>query len=150
MGHEFPNQSRPLPIVSWRCYVSFVMKDGLIARGERCRHEAQLDERLHSGRNQKIENLIGIEEGIDQFISLTNQRAEIVGEQSMKAYPLEAEFFMAALELLLPICAQRNRRVVASYTIFPKMLKRGRYAQEIAREFDLHPSHEASQRTLTT
>src|SRR5450432_218917 len=98
------------------------MEDGLIARGERCRHETQLDKRLHSDRNQKVEDLIAVEEGVNEFVSLSNQRTKIIGEQSMEAHAREAEFFMAAFELLLPVRAQRNRRVVAAHAIFPKML----------------------------
>jgi hypothetical protein len=60
---------------------------------------------MHADRNQKIEDLIGVEEGIYKLATLANKGTYTVGEQAVKAHAFEAEFFMATLELPLPIRA---------------------------------------------
>ena len=56
---------------------------------------------------------------------VTDQRAHIVGEKRVETDVSEAELDMAATELLLPVCAEREQRMIASDGVLPGVLQRG-------------------------
>ena len=59
----------PLRVVLRRRDIATVVKHRRRTRGERGRHEAQLDERPHSDREQKIPDAIRIHEGMEPRFS---------------------------------------------------------------------------------
>ena len=99
------------------------MKNGLIARGQDGRHEAQFDKGLHADRKQKIENLVGVEKRVEKRVALANQRTHVVAQNAVKANMLHAKLVMRLLQLRLPIGAQGERGVAAADRMFPEMWK---------------------------
>ncbi len=101
--HQLSDQDRPLPVVFGSRDVGVVMKNRLIARGQYCRHEAQLDERFHADGQQEIENLVGVEERIEQGVALTDERSHVVAQDAVEPHMFHAEFVMRLFHLRLPI-----------------------------------------------
>ena len=83
--------------------------------------KGQFDERPHSYRKEKVDNLIGVEEGIKELFFFAYERSHLVGKQRMKTHVLKAEFAVATQHLRLPVRPQRERRMPAPNGVLPKM-----------------------------
>jgi hypothetical protein len=92
-----------------------------MSRRQRFRHERQLDERPHSDRKQKVDNLVGVEEGIEELLFLAHERSHLVGKQRVKTHVLESPVRGGNAASALPIRPQRERRMTAPYGVLPKM-----------------------------
>lgn len=78
---------------------------------------------MRDARSLLQSNLIRIEERIEQRILLANQRAEIVGEQTVEADVLKSQLSVALFELGLPVRSQRQWSVAAADGMLPTMWK---------------------------
>src|SRR5476651_699801 len=56
VGDQLADQHRPLRVVLRRSDIGTIMENRLIAGRQDAGHEAQLDERLHADRKQKVED----------------------------------------------------------------------------------------------
>ena len=71
-----------------------------------------------------------LKKGVKRLSLVTDQRAHIVREECVEANVSEAELVVAAAELLLPIRAKREERMIASDRVLPGVLqRRGRRRQ---------------------
>ena len=110
------------------------MKNCLTARGERFRHEAQLDERFHPDREEKIKNLIAVKEGEEPFVVLADQGIHRMRKQAVETHIPEAEFAMRPRELRLPIGAESEGGVPAPEGVLPDVPKGRGFLRELADE----------------
>jgi hypothetical protein len=69
--------------------------DDIATRGERARHEAQLDDRPHADRHQEIEDAVDVEEREDVLVVLADQSAHFIVEQAVKAHVAKAQVAMS-------------------------------------------------------
>jgi hypothetical protein len=69
MGRERGDQTQPLFVILGRCDVAAVMEDGLRSGRERRGHEIQLDERPHANRQKEVDDLIGVEKGVQPLVA---------------------------------------------------------------------------------
>ena len=138
MAHQFADQHRPLRVVSRRRDVGAVVENRLVAGCQRGRHEAQFDERPHADRQQKVEDLIGIEERIEELLALADQRAHVVRQDAMEAHVLHAEVVVRSFQLCSPVGAQAQGCVAAPDRVLPKMRQRRRSSKQVAVELCGH------------
>ena len=135
MRDELADQQRPVRIVFRRADVGAVVEHRLVPRRQGAGHEAQFDKRPHADRQQKIKNLIGVEERIEQRLAFGGQGAHVIAQQAVKAHMAKAQFMVRAPHLRLPVGAQCDGRVVAADGMFPKVRqrrgRRGKVALEI-------------------
>ena len=101
-------------------------------------HEAQLDERLHADRKQKVEDLVCIEERIEKGVAFADQRAHVVAQQAVKAHMAESKLVVRAPHLRLPVRPQRQRRMAAADGMFPEMRQARSRTGEVATEIRRH------------
>src|ERR1019366_6712905 len=109
-----------IKVLGWR-HVSPVTKNRGMSRRQRFRHERQFDERPHSYRKEKVDNLIGVEEGIKELFFFAYERSHFVGKHRVKTDVLKAQFVVAKQHLRLPVRPQRERRMSAPNGVLPKM-----------------------------
>lgn len=93
-----------------------------------------LDERPHVDREQKVEDLIGVEERLHERVAFADQRAHVVGKQAMKPDVQEAQLAPAAGQLALPVGPQAERGVAATDRVLPHVEQRVSLGVERARE----------------
>src|SRR6185437_15805695 len=104
--------------------VAAIGEDGIVAGGQRSRHEAQLHEGPHADRQQEIHDAVGIKERVEELIAMAYQCADIVAEQTVKANVLKAQFVVTAAKLLLPVSAKGNWSMTTADGVFPDMRQR--------------------------
>jgi hypothetical protein len=75
------------------------MEDGGRARRQRRGHEAQFNEGPHVNRQEEVDDLIGIEEGIERRLVVFDARAEVVGQESVTAQVLKSQLGMTLTKL---------------------------------------------------
>ena len=138
VAHQFADQHRPLRVVLRRRDIGAVVEYRLVAGCERGRHEAQFDERPHADRQQKIEDLIGIGERIEEFRALADQRAHVVRQDAMEAHVLHAEVVVRPCQLCAPVGAQAQGRMAAPDRVLPEMRQRRRWPKQAAVEARAH------------
>jgi hypothetical protein len=76
--HQLVNERRPLVIVLRGRDVAAVLEDSPGSRRQRGRHETELDERLQANRQQEIEDLIDVEEGIQQLAVMRDEGPNVI------------------------------------------------------------------------
>ena len=123
-GGPVSNEGRPHCVVLGRGDVGTIVKRLLAPRGQVLRHEAQLDERPHADREQKIHDPVGVEEGVQPCSTLAGKRVHWVRQQPVEANVLQAELTVRFLQLRLPVRAERERGMPAPDRVFPGMRKR--------------------------
>ena len=72
MRDERVDQGRPLFVILGRRHVAAVMEDGLGSGRERRGHETQFDEWSHANRQEKVDDLIGVENESASSTTQTN------------------------------------------------------------------------------
>ncbi len=141
MAHQLADQRRPLIVVPRRRDVASIVEDGVVAGCERFRHEAQLDERPHADRQQKVPDPIGVEERIEQLVLMADERPHVIVQQAVEAHVAEAQLLVAPAQLILPVRPERQEGVAAPDRVLPGMGERGRGGGQIAAEGHSHVTH---------
>jgi hypothetical protein len=139
MRNERLDQGRPLFVILWGRHVAAVMEDGLRSGRERCRHKTQFDERPHANRQKEVDDLIGVEKGIQQLIVVCDGRSDIIRQQPVKAHVAKSQFGPGAAKLLLPVGSERDRRMAAADGVLPAVQKLSPLLRKIAPE--IYRSH---------
>jgi hypothetical protein len=121
MRDELLNQRGPLVVFRRRGDIAAVPEDGGVSRRQRFGHEGEFDKRPHPNREEEVDNLIGVEEGIEKLFFLADERAHVVGEERMKAHMPKSEFVVAPRYLRLPVRPKREESVSASNGMLPDM-----------------------------
>src|SRR5690606_8007109 len=114
--------------------VAPVVEDRLVPRRQRRRHHAELDERAHPDLEEKIRDLVGVEERVDGLAGVLDARAEVIVEEAVEADVPDAELVAAAAELGLPVRAERERGVAAPDGVIPDVRERRPGLAEVAVE----------------
>src|SRR6185437_5740278 len=119
VADEGADQGRPFTVVLWRRAVRGVVEDRLASAREGSRHEADLDEGLHAGAQDRLIDGVDFREIVDG--SAVDLPVDVrVSEDAVKAHVLKADFPVDHAKLRLVWGAQHERAVVRADTILPE------------------------------
>jgi hypothetical protein len=90
-AHEPVDQGRPLTVILGGRHVAAITENGLRSGRERCRHETHFDERPHANRQEEVDDLIGVEKGVQELVVVFDDRSDIVRQQPVKAYVAKSQ-----------------------------------------------------------
>ena len=100
------------------------MEEGLGTAGEGLRHKAQLDERLHPGVEEEVEDAVDVVEG-DFRLPPRHHRldddAHVVVKEAVEPEVLKAAVPMGGADMFPDVLPQDGRRVAAADAEFPVM-----------------------------
>jgi hypothetical protein len=115
------------------------MEDGLRSGREGCGHKTQFDERPHANRQEEVDDLVGVEEGVQQLVSVCDDRPDIIRQQPVKAHVTKSQLGLATSKLLLPVGSERDRCVATADGVLPAVQKLSPLLRKIAPE--IHRCH---------